>query len=175
VFLLAAILLSLERIAYICVWRYPEFFRRFCERAPGGFLGKPVTALKRLFYFFKIIQLSTFLAWCYHFGNGSLIVVRESLLVPVAAGGTLVLIGQTLNFAVFYRLGAVGVFYGNRFGHQLPWCEGFPFSLFDHPQYVGALISIWGFFLAMRYPYPDWYLLPLLETLYYGVGARFEQ
>ena len=173
-FLITAILLSLERIAYICVWRYPEFFRLLCERSLGGVLGKPVTALQRLFYFFKVLQISTFLVWCYYFGNGSLIIARESML-QVAVGSMLVLIGQTLNFAVFYRLGAVGVFYGNRFGHQLPWCEDFPFSLFDHPQYVGALLSIWGFFLAMRYPYPDWYLLPLLETLYYALGARFEQ
>jgi len=86
----------------------------------------------------------------------------------------LILIGQTLNFGVFYRLGLIGVFYGNRFGYEIPWCRKFPFSLVDHPQYCGAAISIWGFFLAMRYPFSDWYLLPALETVYFSLGAQLE-
>jgi methylene-fatty-acyl-phospholipid synthase len=174
VFLLAAILLSIERIAYIWAWRYPESFREFCERAPGGLLDEPITALRRLFYVFKAIQISVFLAGCYHFGNGSLVFGRESAL-PVAAGAILLVVGQTLNLGVFYRLGTVGVFYGNRFGRDLPWCDEFPFSMLNHPQYTGALISIWGFFIATCFPRPDWFLLPLLETLYYCVGALLEQ
>jgi hypothetical protein len=39
----------------------------------------------------------------------------------------LIAIGQTLNAGVFYQLGSVGVFYGNRFGHDVEWCRGFPF------------------------------------------------
>ena len=66
-----------------------------------------------------------FSAWCYHFGNGSLVFGRESAL-PVAAGAILLVVGQTLNLGVFYRLGTVGVFYGNRFGRDLPWCDEFP-------------------------------------------------
>jgi hypothetical protein len=31
-----------------------------------------------------------------------------------------------------------------------------------------------GFFIAMRFPYHDWYLLPALETVYYGIGAWLE-
>jgi hypothetical protein len=27
----------------------------------------------------------------------------------------------------------------------------------------------------MRFPYSDWYLLPALETVYYVLGAHFEQ
>lgn len=173
-FVLAAVLLSLERISYVWAWRYPESFRDFCERVSGSFLGDPVTALRRLFYLFKALQASVFLAWCYHYGNGSLILARESL-VPTVVGGILILAGQTLNFGVFYRLGTVGVFYGNRFGHELPWCKDFPFSLVDHPQYMGALISIWGFFIAMRFPAHDWFLLPVLETVYYCIGARLER
>ena len=173
-FLIAAVLLSLERIAYIWAWHYPESFRRFCERDLRGLLDEPVTALRRLFYFFKALQISVFLAWCYHFGNGSLIFARESVL-PVAVGVILVIAGQMLNIGVFYRLGTVGIFYGNRFGHELPWCDEFPFSLLNHPQYTGALISIWGFFIATCYPRPDWFLLPLLETVYYCLGALLEQ
>jgi methylene-fatty-acyl-phospholipid synthase len=76
---------------------------------------------------------------------------------------------------VFYRLGAVGVFYGNRLGHTIPWCRTFPFSCLSHPQYVGTVLSIWGLFLAMRFPQPDWFVLPALETAYYVARAHLEQ
>ena len=63
---------------------------------------------------------------------------------PMILGLGLALIagGQTLNLSVFYRLDKVGVFYGDRFGHQVPWCRGVPFSLFKRPQYAGTLFSI---------------------------------
>jgi methylene-fatty-acyl-phospholipid synthase len=139
----------------------------------GGILGQPVDVVRRLFYVFKVLQMATFLAWCYSFGHGSLTLIRGNL-VPFTLGAILVIFGQGLNLGVFCRLGTLGVFYGNRFGHEIPWCREFPFSLFDHPQYVGALASIWGFFVAMRFPYHDWYLLPALETVYYGIGAWLE-
>jgi methylene-fatty-acyl-phospholipid synthase len=87
----------------------------------------------------------------------------------------LIVLGQVLNLSVFFRLGKLGVFYGNRFGYPVLWCRRFPFSWFKHPQYTGALLSIWGFFLVMRFPHDDWYLLPALETVYYVVGAHFER
>src|SRR4029453_15931970 len=90
-------------------------------------------------------------------------------------GGTLVVVGQILNVSVLYRLGKVGVFYGNKLGYETPWCRAFPFSLLQHPQYVGTVLSIWGFFLIMRFPHDDWYLLPSVETVYYALGAYFEQ
>ena len=93
----------------------------------------------------------------------------------LALGAVLIAVGQCLNVAVFYRLGATGVFYGDRFGRRVPWVRGFPFSVLAHPQYVGAVATIWGLFLAIRFPHPDWVALPLLETLYYAVGARFER
>jgi len=173
IFLAAAILLSFERIAYIWASRRPASFSASCRRGLGRILGEPTLALRRLFYCFKALQLSAFVAWCYYFGRGSLLLVRESL-VPVTIGAMFLIFGQALNFGVFYRLGILGVFYGNHFGHEIPWCRDFPFSVFDHPQYVGALASIWGFFIAMRFPYHDWYLLPALETIYYCVGAWLE-
>jgi len=115
-----------------------------------------------------------FVGWCYIYGNGSLWPASGSLL-PVAVGSLLMAIGQVFNIGVFYRLGNYGVFYGNRFGFEIPWNHAFPFSLLKHPQYVGAVLLIWGFFVAMRFPRPDWYLLPCLETIYYFLGAYFEE
>ncbi len=174
VFLVAAALLSLERVCYVWVWRHPESFRKLCTRTLAGVLGQPVNALRRIFYAFKILQLLVFVGWCYIFGNGSLWPVSGSALVFTGGLGLIVL-GQVFNIAVFFRLGNAGVFYGNRFGIDVPWSSLFPFSVLKHPQYVGAVLSIWGFFVAMRFPHPDWYMLPVLETVFYILGAHFEQ
>jgi phosphatidyl-N-methylethanolamine N-methyltransferase len=171
---LAAALLSLERICYVWAWRYPASFQRFCRRRWVATFGEPVVVLHKLFYCFKAIQLAVFAGWCFLLQPGS--IQPPGVRLPaLVSGAGLIIGGQTLNFGVFYRLGTVGVFYGNRFGYELPWCEKFPFSVLKHPQYAGALLSIWGFFLGMRFPHPDWYLLPALETLYYALGAYLEQ
>jgi len=175
IFLVAAVLLSVERIFYVWVWQRPEIFRMWTYNfATGPSLSTPVIALQKFFYGFKMIQLAVFAGWCFYYGSGSPFPTDPNPLA-LALGGTLILAGQFLNLSVFYRLGSTGVFYGNQFGYEIEWCKEFPFSLLDHPQYVGALLSIWGFFLAIRFPHPDWYLLPMLETVYYTVGAHFEQ
>jgi methylene-fatty-acyl-phospholipid synthase len=174
IFAAAAALLSLERIAYVWIWRAPDAFRAACEDFAQAGIGEPVDALRFLFYAFKALQGAVFLAWCYAHARGTLW-PPDGEPWSIALGTALVLVGQLLNLSVFHRLGNVGVFYGNRFGHDVAWCRSFPFSIVDHPQYVGALLSIWGFFLVMRFPHPDWYALPALETVYYGFGARFER
>ena len=171
--LAAAVLLSLERLFYVWVWRAPGAFRDACAGVPLPQMVDPGDTLRFFFCGFKLLQSAVFVGWCYLYGRG--------LLWPSAPGVFLVLgcvlltFGQTLNLGVFYRLGAVGVFYGNRFGYDIRWCREFPFSLCDHPQYVGAVLSIWGFFLIMRFPHSDWSVIPLLETVYYALGAYWER
>jgi phosphatidyl-N-methylethanolamine N-methyltransferase len=167
-FVAAAILLAFERIAYVWVWRCPRSFTALCALFSDE-PQAPVVILERLFNCFKVIQISVFLAWFYFHPNRPLWLTGS--MMPLTAGATLVIVGQVLNLSVFYRLGSVGVFYGNRFGYQVPWCTEFPFSLMDHPQYVGALLSIWGLFLAVQFPRPDWYAIPALESVYYALGA----
>lgn len=171
----ALILLSFERIVYVLVSRRPELFGALCRSSIGHYLcNEPTRALRRLFYVFKALQLSVFTGWCYYFGHDSFVAVQAGP-VALVLGATALITGQILNWAVFYRLGTLGVFYGNRFGHQIPRDGSFPFSLFNHPQYVGTVTSIWGFFIISRFPCSDWYLLPMVETLYYGVGAWLEE
>ena len=174
IFLCAAVLLSLERLGYLWIWRAPEAFRNWCGSLKILHSRDPVDVLQLLFYGFKVLQGSVFLGWCFIYGNGTLLPLSGSVL-SFSVGMGLIVFGQILNLGVFYRLGKVGVFYGNRFGHQVSWCRKFPFSWFQHPQYIGALLSIWGFFLVMRFPHDDWYLLPALETVYYALGAHFER
>src|SRR5262245_15502739 len=171
-FLVAAAALSLERLCYIWIWRRPDRFRTFCRESLGAD-GDPIEALQLLFYVFKGLQVAVFAGWCYVYGNGSLWPPADG--PGFVLGACLAATGQMLNLSVFRRLGHVGVFYGSRFGHEVPWCEEFPFSIMKHPQYVGAVLSIWGVFLIMRFPHDDWFAIPLLETAYYVLGAHLEQ
>lgn len=173
ILILCTALLSLERIAYYLVWRYPAAFRALCEHRLGTGPDGPLDVLQGSFYFFKTVQLATFILWWAYFAGGIPMPTGEA--PATVAGAALIVLGMVLNFAVFYRLGKTGVFYGNRLGYHVPWREGFPFSLFPHPQYVGAVLSIWGLFLIMRYPHPDWIVLPVVETVLYILGARHEK
>jgi len=172
--LAAALLLSIERMVYVLIWRHPEGFAERCRRRPWTGLGEPVDVLQALFVVFKIIQIGVFVAWWSLLAE-SFPPWPTARGVALVGALTLIVAGQTLNFAVFWRLGKVGVFYGNKLGHQVAWVRGFPFSLVRHPQYVGTVISIWGAFLLMRYPHPDWLILPAMQTLYYLVAISLEQ
>lgn len=171
--LVAAVLLSIERISYALIWHRPEVFRALCAHPLIAPLGAPVDVLQKLFYVFKFVQLSVFAGWCLVFAEGAA-VLPSGGPVAIMAGSLLLLVGQVLNFGVFYQLGKVGVFYGSKLGHEVAWCNDFPFSIVRHPQYVGALLSVWGFFMIMRFPHPDWVVLPLLQSVYYALAAYAE-
>ena len=56
----------------------------------------------------------------------------------------LMVLGQYLNVSVYNALGTNGVYYGVRFGIDVPWCHDFPYNVswLKHPQYVGSIMSI---------------------------------
>jgi len=169
--LIAAVLLSFERIGYVWAWRRPEDFARRCRA--WGLGTDPVIALERLFYVFKVIQVGVIVGW---------IVLHQGDAFPSLSpepwafwtGLALALVGQTLNFGTFHAIGRTGVFYGVRFGRDVPWCHRFPFNIVDHPQYVGTVMTIWGALLGVQFPAPDWWLLPALLTFSYALGALLE-
>jgi hypothetical protein len=167
-----AALLSLERLTYAAVWRAPNAFRRWSER--HGLDRSAIDTLAILFIAFKVLQAGVFLGWCLIQSGGSVKPYSSDVGV-LLAGALLIAMGQTLNLSVFRALGKIGVFYGNRLGHYVPWRQTFPFTWFEHPQYVGTVLSIWGFFVLMRFPAPDWLFVPLLETIYYAIGAWLER
>jgi methylene-fatty-acyl-phospholipid synthase len=169
-----AVLLSVERIAYVLIWRDPATFKRWSNHPALARLGGPVELLMLLFVAFKVLQLAVFAGWHLALGDGTLWPDSRDPAI-VAIGAVLVVAGQALNACVFRRLGKIGVFYGNRLGYEVSWCRRFPFTWFEHPQYVGTVVAIWGFFIVMRFPAPDWMLVPLLETVYYVAGAHLEQ
>ena len=169
-----AALLSLERIAYVFIYHHANTFRAWSTSPKLAALGGPVELLATLFVAFKAIQAGVFLWWHLTFGDGTMWPHSSDPRV-LAAGALLAGLGQALNFSVFLRLGTTGVFYGNRFGFSVSWCRSFPFTWFDHPQYVGTVVTIWGLFVLMRFPASDWMVIPLLESVYYAAGARLER
>jgi len=171
VFLLAAALLSLERICYVFAWHRPEAFRRAGRRFGLGSDG--VTALERAFYAFKALQVAVFAGWCLWYSRGGPLALSSSD-EAIVLGGLLIVAGQTLNVLAAWRLGRVGMFYGVRFGHRVARCDRFPYSVLAHPQYFGTVATIWGVFLALRFPHPDWAVLPFLESIYYLVASILE-
>ena len=173
VFALAAVLLSIERIAYVWISNAPTSFVAWAGSTAGR-AGSPVDAVRMLFLAFKGVQGVVFLAWILVHGGGHVFPPPGGWPACVA-GGLAILVGQTFTLTAFRQLGKIGVFYGNQFGHPVARSRAFPYSLMAHPQYVGAVISIWGLFLMLRFPHPDWYLLPLLESVYYAVGSKLER
>lgn len=171
---LCAALLAIERVIYWYAWTRPNRFAARVRRCPLPSRNDPVRALRSLFYACKLIQLAVLVGWCMWFGQ-TWFPTPTAPIGMVAFGVALIAAGQVLNAGVMRKLGTDGVFYGNRFGRGVEWQTGFPFSLFPHPQYLGALISVWGFLLAMRYPNADWIVLPLVSTVYYALGARLER
>lgn len=167
----AALVLSVERACYVWISRAPHLFRRWCARPLVARVGPPIVVVRLLFVAFKLVQGGVFLGWCGVLGDGLPTVTPGS---AAALGGGLVLVGQGLSTLVFYRLGWVGIFFGDRLGYEVPWCRAFPFSVLSHPQYVGAVLTIWGIFLLTRFPHDDWLLLPVLESILYLTGAYLE-
>lgn len=168
----AVLLLAIERVAYVWVARDPRSFLAV-HALVGGSEVEPTRIVERLFALFKLLQASVFAAWIWAHGDGAPWPPEAPPLV-LAIAALAIAVGQSLNVAVFRRLGRTGVFYGDRFGAELPWVESFPFTVCPHPQYAGTVLTIWGVFMVARFPQPDWWVLPALETVYYAIGARLE-
>jgi methylene-fatty-acyl-phospholipid synthase len=170
--MIAASLLGLERACYVAVWRQPARFRD-AVTAWAGPAADPVDALANLFVGFKALQAAVFFAWCLYFGE----LAAADAGSPDAGARRRHAAGRGGTMPQRRRVRAPRphrVFYGNRFGHDVSWRYGFPFSWFRHPQYVGTVATIWGVFIALRWPNPDWIVLPLIETAYYVAGAWLE-
>ncbi len=131
-----------------------------------------VTSLSHLLYFFVWIFTNRFLYTCYYlhvkplFLISSLSIIQKSLqigtilnysiehntLIPYIENFnimnlSLLIIGQSLNTAVYNKLGLIGVYYGNRLGYELPYITTFPYNIgIKNPQYVGCVLTLCGLY-----------------------------
>ena len=83
VFVLAAILLSIERLTYVWAWRRSEQFIAVCRRIGSGI--DPIDALEGLFRLFKVLQLAVFVGWSMWWDGGGLTVRKNGALAPLDA------------------------------------------------------------------------------------------
>ncbi|KAF6167441.1 hypothetical protein GIB67_018761 [Kingdonia uniflora] len=50
--------------------------------------------------------------------------------------------GRDGKDGVYQLLGESGIYYGVRFGKNIPWVTEFPFGYIRDPQYVGSIMSL---------------------------------
>jgi hypothetical protein len=187
--------LAVERMCYTVLWLFPRTITRVCAECRV----QPVNAIVAVFAANKVIQLAAFLGFrllvaaaaerdddaprrdarlggCpFASSDGALALA----LAPWRAivGVALCALGQTLNLATYAAIGKDGVYYGCRYGREVPWCERFPFTASRHPQYVGAATTAWGLCVlaatdeaARR----GWFGLAVVQSAYYAYMARVE-
>lgn len=157
-----SMLLSLERLCYGVVWKRPSAFVSLAKKA--GMPKKEPEFIFELVKSFKLVQLYVIVTWYSSHYGWSLPSINSTQLM---IGLPILLVGQILNVLVWYRIGIDGVCYGCKFGRNVPWCSEFPYSHFNHPQYLGAILTIWGIFVFMWNECTDWYVIPVIETLLY--------
>ena len=116
----------------------PERRAHRCWRRPADrWLGAhPVSVFAKLEVAFKLSQLGVL--WLY-LGDGGRAAALASVQSAPAwcwqVGGGLILVGQSLNLAIYRAIGNDGVYYGFKLGRTVPWCSGFPFNIgLRHPQ-----------------------------------------
>ena len=63
ILLLAAALLSLERLCYVWIWHAPGAFRTLCASPAVADIGAPIEIVQKLFYGFKGLQVAVFVGW----------------------------------------------------------------------------------------------------------------
>ena len=174
-FLFAAFVFSLKRLFYAWAFFRPQQVQLLAQSRmlqPYGL--DPVRIVEFSFYLFHTLQAFVIIYWCYHFSGSLLPDLGKSPVFFVLAIIAL-FIGIVLNAGVFLQLGRRGVFYGNRFGHDIPFCTGFPFSIVRHPQYFGSVLVLWSIFFIMRFPNEDWWWIPAFETASYILGSKLEE
>ena len=154
-------LLALPNAIYIWLWIAPEAWITTTKRATPIFGGswpsdktgqgdKACQYLAVLAHTIKMIQAACVVAWFRLYSPDSLtpsgVLAQPAWRLVLGFAG--LVFGQCLNVAIYAAIGRNGVYYGSRLGAPLgPWCSGFPFNIpvvGRHPQYTGALLSLWG-------------------------------
>eukprot|EP00038_Savillea_parva_P029301 m.70212 g.70212 ORF g.70212 m.70212 type:complete len:241 (+) comp8630_c0_seq2:298-1020(+) len=136
---LFCVTMYLSPIQYWIVWNYPKRVMRWAEKV--GMNG--VQLCHYVVLFVKHLEFAAYLL----FVNGGrlydMCVSRtyehrpfdEVVLVALVAG-------QSLVWAVYYRIGVDGVNYGAQMERPIPWVFGFPFNTGTrHPQYIGCVLA----------------------------------
>ena len=90
-----------------------------------------------------VVQFSAVVYW-YALRSPSGVALAAVPPAAWAAAALLVAAGQALNIGIFKAIGHAGVYYGFKLGHKVPWVDGFPFNVVQHPQVRRRLEGVGG-------------------------------
>ena len=180
---------GVSHVLYWWVWYWPHKWAALCARVRGP-KTDPVDVLAALASLLRLLQfiLSFWLvekhlapaaapgAWPAAWPLPKLLDCYLGAGAAVGAAGLALFgCGQALNMGIYHAIGKEGVYYGCKLGKDIPWCEGFPFNVCGHPQYMGCVLSLWGSFLPIVLQGPAWLAaLPGLWTLFYVFSGAVE-
>lgn len=131
--------LALPHLLYAFIWYMPELWMKTFQK-------RSVEVFETCAWLLKSVQFSSVVLWFVSNKDATRGGAGTTSIPPVAGviGLALMVLGQTLNAGTYKAIGHVGVYYGFKLGHAVPWVDGFPFSVVAHPQYVGSVLSVWG-------------------------------
>lgn len=159
-------ILSLPHLLYVWLWTRPQDLRNVAER--------PVATFANLAYALKGVQFATVIYWWMQ-TQGNVFEWKDTNLLQVVLAAALLAIGQALNVGIYRAIGKPGVYYGCRLGESVPWHDGFPFNVVRHPQYVGAVLTVWGMVsLVFRTTHPGLLGVATFWTTLYTITALIE-
>jgi len=165
--------LSTPHVFYFWTWTNSATWSKMCHKR--GL--EPFKAFAMCAHFIKGAQFLVLGLWARLYISDPLALLKA--MHPLKAVLILQLfgIGQLLNVQVYQKIGEAGVYYGTRLGIHVPWVYGFPFSVVPHPQYFGATLSFWGFFLLIQTPETvqnGLYLLCAVMAAFYAFSSWVE-
>mmetsp|Transcript_6059 Transcript_6059/g.21531 ORF Transcript_6059/g.21531 Transcript_6059/m.21531 type:complete len:168 (-) Transcript_6059:97-600(-) len=138
------------------VWCFTATFKAFCDSVRGTPLRRAgeteVDVIVKLFGVNKLFQYGGFGLFFLCVAPVPDVFATNSLFQWIV-GLQMVILGQILNTAIYRAIGKNGVYYGCKFGMHIPWCSGFPFNVVTaHPQYLGAVLTVYGGVLLSASP-----------------------
>ena len=136
---------SLTHILYFFIWDYTDKYIKFSYylRTSPIFLMTLLSSLQ------KLIQISLIINYS----------IQNNTLIPYVSNFNiynfiLITIGQILNISVYYKIGIIGVYYGNKLGYNLPWITTFPYNIgINNPQYIGCILTLFGLYPLLSIEY----------------------
>ena len=115
--------------------------------------SNPVDVIVRaMFYPSKVLQCGSML-WFYLSTAPAVSSPFDVSAYAYLCALQLIICGQILNAGIYRAIGKAGVYYGFKYGFQVPWCTGFPFNVCTaHPQYLGATMTSFGMVILLSTP-----------------------
>eukprot|EP00578_Thalassiosira_sp_NH16_P000587 CAMPEP_0181134862 /NCGR_PEP_ID=MMETSP1071-20121207/32315_1 /TAXON_ID=35127 /ORGANISM="Thalassiosira sp., Strain NH16" /LENGTH=212 /DNA_ID=CAMNT_0023221411 /DNA_START=78 /DNA_END=716 /DNA_ORIENTATION=+ len=140
-FFVRCVALSSPYVLYYLIWHNGMGWKSLCR-------NNGVEVFSTLCLFLKVVLYTLYCAsfpgsWAFGIDVHALL-AHATNLPPTAwiFFAAWMAVGQALNLGIYNAIGKVGVYYGFKMGHHVPWVTGFPFNVVSrHPQYIGSYCS----------------------------------